>query len=96
MASRVDTLKIQRNAMVALHRYMICRRPNDGDKDWKSKIARVTQKGREFKINAMFRLSKHVFLSSVRSLDNGHSRNQKQSIPASVKVGIALYYMAHG
>jgi hypothetical protein len=79
LASRVDTLKIKRNAMVALHRYIICRRPDDGNNNWeKSKIARVIRKGREHKIKAMFCLSKPVFLSLVHKLlpwlDDGQSR----------------------
>jgi hypothetical protein len=92
-AIRFDMLKIQQNALVALQRYL---HNNNGNKSTK---ASVNQEEREHEINAMFRLSKLLFLSLVCKLlpwlDVGQDRNQKQNIPAAVKARKAIYYMAH-
>jgi hypothetical protein len=101
IATRVDTMKIQRFAITALFKYLVRRRANDdGNNIRKSKIALVINHGKDHKIKAMFRLSKPVFHTLVWKLrlwlEDGQSRNQRQNLPAAVKVGIALYYMAHG
>ena len=48
----------------------------------------------------MFRLSRLVFEAVLAELSpfltDGRSRNSQQNIPARLKLGVALYYMAHG
>ena len=48
----------------------------------------------------MFRLSRNVFEAVFHEISpflrEGNSYNRQQNIPARLKLGIALYYMAHG
>ncbi len=48
----------------------------------------------------MFRLSRNIFESLFQDLSpwikDGRSKNGRQNVEARVKVGITLYYMAHG
>ena len=54
----------------------------------------------EIQFRRMFRVSCYVFDSLLEDLSlhlsDGGSYNTEQNIPASLKLGVALYYMAHG
>ena len=54
----------------------------------------------EIQFRRMFRVSRNVFDSLLEDLSlhlsDGGSHNTEQNIPASLKLGVALYYMAHG
>jgi hypothetical protein len=56
--------------------------------------------GHEKEFRQMFRLSRNVFESLAQDLSpwikDGRSKNGRQNVEARVKVGITLYYMAHG
>ena len=48
----------------------------------------------------MFRVSRRVFEALLDELEpflhDGRSRNSQQNVPACLKLGVSLYYMAHG
>jgi hypothetical protein len=67
----------------------------------KAKILRVIKNGADAEFKSMFRLSRPVFMALVHDLSpwlkHGKSRNSKKTVPAEMRIGIALYYyMAHG
>ena len=57
-------------------------------------------KGKDKRFKQMFRLSRNVFNCLLHELvpflDDGKSRNHRQNVPASLKLGVALYFFAHG
>jgi hypothetical protein len=65
-----------------------------------SLIELLINRAEEYKFRAAFRLSRHVFEALVIDLApfirDGNSRNASQNVSARHKIGIALYYMAHG
>ena len=65
-----------------------------------SPIKAMIDGGHETEFRRMFRLSRNVFEALVQDLSpwikDGRSRNGRQNVEARVKVGIALFYMAHG
>ena len=56
--------------------------------------------GNEKQFRRMFRLSRHVFEAVLAELSpyltDSNSRNSQQNISARLKLGVALYYFAHG
>ena len=58
------------------------------------------ENGTEEEFRGMFRVSRPVFSALLTDLGpylrDGRSRNHKQNVSAELKLGIALYYMAHG
>ena len=60
----------------------------------------MIKNGVDAEFKSMFRLSRPVFMALVHDLSqwlkHGKSRNPKKNVPAEMKIGIALYYMAHG
>ena len=56
--------------------------------------------GNEKQFRRMFRVSRYVFEAVLAEispyLTDSNSRNSQQNISARLKLGIALYYMAHG
>ena len=65
-----------------------------------SDMMRRIKKGTEIQFRRMFRVSRLVFEAVLAELspflNNGASRNSQQNTPASLKLGVALYFMAHG
>ena len=63
-------------------------------------LLRIIMRGHEIEFRRMFRLSRNVFEAVFHEISpflrDGNSRNKKQNIPSRLKLGIALYYMAHG
>ncbi len=57
-------------------------------------------KGNEEQFRRMFRLSRYVFEAVLQELSpylqDGNSRNNQENLSARLKLGVALYYMAHG
>ncbi len=65
-----------------------------------SPIKSMIDEGHEKEFRQVFRLSRNVFESLGQDLSpwikDGRSKNGRQNVEARVKVGITLYYMAHG
>ena len=65
-----------------------------------SDIMKKIRKGNEIQFRQMFRVSRLVFEAVLAELspflNDDTSRNHQQNIPARLKLGVALYYMAHG
>ena len=65
-----------------------------------SAIMKKIRKGNEIQFRQMFPVSRLVFEAVLAELspflNDGTSRNHQQNIPARLKLGVALYYMAHG
>ena len=63
-------------------------------------IMKTIDTGNDEEFRSMFRVSRPVFSALVTELSqylrNGRSRNRRQNVSAEMKLGIALYYMAHG
>ena len=57
-------------------------------------------RGNELQFRRMFRVFRRVFEALLDELEpflhDGRSRNSQQNVPACLKLGVALYYMAHG
>jgi hypothetical protein len=67
---------------------------------YESLIELYIRKANPDKFRAAFRVSREIFDALLRALSpfitDGKSRNSLQNVTAPVKLGIALYYMAHG
>ncbi len=65
-----------------------------------SHLMRAIMKGKEKQFRRMFRLSRNVFEAVLEEISpfllDGNSRNHKQNIFSRLKLGVGLYYMAHG
>jgi hypothetical protein len=65
-----------------------------------SPIKAIIDGGHETEFRRMFRLSRNVFEALVQDLSpwikDGRSRDGRQNVESRAKVGIALFYMAHG
>ena len=74
--------------------------PSEINRPSVSPIKAMIDGGHETEFRRMFRLSRNVFEALVQDLSpwikDGRSRNGRQNVEARVKVGIALFYMAHG
>jgi hypothetical protein len=68
--------------------------------DHESLIELLIRKANPDKFRAAFRVSREIFDALVRALSpfitDGKSKNSAQNVTAPVKLGIALYFMAHG
>lgn len=102
IASRQDTRR-SRNMIISLLRSSIRRgriRNSTTNEISKANILRVIKDGSDTDFKDMFRLSRPVFLALLHDLSpwlkDGRSRNSRKNVPAEMKIGIALYYMAHG
>jgi hypothetical protein len=67
---------------------------------YESVIELYIRKANPEKFRAAFRVSRKIFEALLQALSpfikDGKSRNSSQNVTAPVKLGIALYYMAHG
>jgi hypothetical protein len=67
---------------------------------YESVIKLYIHKANPEKFRAAFRVSREIFEALLRALSpfikDEKSRNSIQNVTALVKLGIALYYMAHG
>mmetsp|Transcript_80368 Transcript_80368/g.215496 ORF Transcript_80368/g.215496 Transcript_80368/m.215496 type:complete len:197 (+) Transcript_80368:34-624(+) len=89
---------------VLMHRAYVLLFTREDPLDWReydrSPIAEMLRYGNDESFRRMFRLSRNVFqtlldeISSV--IKDGDSPNTSKNVAADVKLGIALYYMAHG
>ena len=74
--------------------------PSGASDPHNSPIARMIEFGGEEEFKRMFRLTRPVFKSLVIELSKwikpGRSYNPSQNLSPDIKIGIALYYMAHG
>ena len=86
---------------LAVHLLAMLREEPSGALDpHNSTMLRIIMKGHEKEFRRMFRLSRNVFEAVFHEISpflrEGNSYNRQQNIPARMKLGIALYYMAHG
>lgn len=95
-------LRSRQNAMLMhLMAWYKQRTSPDGLYDqYESVIQLYIRKASPEKFRAAFRVSREIFEAILRAISpfikDGKSRNSSQNVTASHKLGIALYYMAHG
>jgi hypothetical protein len=74
--------------------------PSGANDPHNSPISRMIDFGNDEEFKCMFRLTRSVFESLVRDLstwiNHGRSPNPSQNLAPEIKIGIALYFMAHG